>query len=94
MNLDWKRFITDLTIDFVRHEVDPLRQVNPELPITTNFMETFEGLNYFKFADELDVVSWDATQLGMTQTTQPSKLFCSRSTMTLCVRSKVVSRSC
>ncbi|MFN7252269.1 MAG: beta-galactosidase [Anaerobacillus sp.] len=60
LNLDWKRFITDLSIDFIRNEVTPLRKVNPELPITTNFMETFEGLNYFKFADVLDFVSWDA----------------------------------
>jgi beta-galactosidase len=60
LNLDWKRFITDLTIDYIKNEVAPLRKVNPDLPITTNLMETFEGLNYFKFADVLDFVSWDA----------------------------------
>ncbi|RKL68210.1 beta-galactosidase [Salipaludibacillus neizhouensis] len=60
LNLDWKRFITDLTIDFVRNEVAPLRKVNPEIPVTTNFMDGFEPLDYFKFADELDIISWDS----------------------------------
>ncbi|MFD1956584.1 beta-galactosidase [Paenibacillus thailandensis] len=60
MNLDWKRFVTDQTLDFYRHEVKPLREVNPDLPVTTNFMLDFEGLNYWKFKDDLDVVSWDA----------------------------------
>lgn len=60
MNLDWKRFVTDQTVDFCRHEMEPLRKMNPDLPITTNFMETFEGLNYWKFAELLDVISWDA----------------------------------
>jgi beta-galactosidase len=60
LNLDWKRFVTDQTVDFCRHEIAPLRAVNPDLPVTTNFMETYEGLNYWKFADVLDVISWDA----------------------------------
>lgn len=60
LNLDWKRFITQLTIDFIKNEVEPLRKVNANIPVTTNLMETFEGLDYFKFADVLDFVSWDA----------------------------------
>ncbi|MFC4402746.1 beta-galactosidase [Gracilibacillus xinjiangensis] len=59
-NLDWKRFVTDQTLDFYRHEVKPLKDVNRELPVTANFMEAFEGLNYAKFADDLDIVSWDS----------------------------------
>jgi beta-galactosidase len=60
MNLDWKRFVTDQTVDFCKHEIAPLKAVNPDLPVTTNLMFMFEGLNYWKFADVLDVVSWDA----------------------------------
>lgn len=60
MNLDWMRFVTDQTIDFYKHETKPLKAVNPSLPATTNFMEAFEGLNYFKFAKEVDVISWDS----------------------------------
>ncbi|AOZ92370.1 beta-galactosidase [Paenibacillus crassostreae] len=59
-NLDWKRFVTDQTVDFYRHEIKPLKEINPALPATTNFMDLYEGLNYWKFADVVDVVSWDA----------------------------------
>ncbi|WP_040950101.1 beta-galactosidase [Gorillibacterium massiliense] len=59
-NLDWKRFVTDQTVDFCRHEMTPIRELSPELPVTTNMMDLFEGLDYRKFADLLDVISWDA----------------------------------
>jgi beta-galactosidase len=59
-NLDWKRFVTDQTLDFYRHEVKPLKAVKPDMPATANFMETFEGLNYAKFVDDIDVISWDS----------------------------------
>ncbi|MBD0378998.1 beta-galactosidase [Paenibacillus sp. WST5] len=61
-NLDWKRFVTDQTVDFCRHEMEPLRELTPSLPITTNFMEVagFSGLNYWKFAELLDFISWDS----------------------------------
>ncbi|RIX60409.1 beta-galactosidase [Paenibacillus nanensis] len=60
MNLDWKRFVTDQTVDFCKHEIAPLREINPDLPVTANMMDLFEGLDYWKFADVLDVISWDA----------------------------------
>lgn len=60
MNLDWKRFVTDQTVDFCRHEIAPLKAANVQLPVTTNLMDAYEGLNYWKFADILDVISWDA----------------------------------
>src|SRR5699024_8282920 len=60
LNLDWKRFVTDQTIDFYRHEVKPFKQATSQLPINTNFMELFAGLNYAKFADEVDFISWDS----------------------------------
>lgn len=60
MNLDWKRFVTDQTVDFCRHEIAPLKAANADLPVTTNMMYDFEPLNYWKFADLLDVISWDA----------------------------------
>jgi beta-galactosidase len=59
-NVDWRRFVTDQTVDFCRHEIEPLRAANSELPITTNFMLDFEPLNYWKFVDLLDMISWDA----------------------------------
>ncbi|MFB5267735.1 beta-galactosidase [Paenibacillus enshidis] len=65
-NLDWQRFVTDQTIDFYRNEIAPLREITPDIPVTTNFMGNyphmgpFLGLNYAKFGKEVDVVSWDS----------------------------------
>jgi len=58
-NLDWKRFITDQTISFLKNETEPLRRLTPEIPITTNFMYHFKGLDYYHLSKELDYVSWD-----------------------------------
>jgi beta-galactosidase len=60
LNLDWKRFVTDQTIDFMRNEIAALRTHTPDVPVTTNFMGTFPGLNYWKMAPYLDVISWDS----------------------------------
>ncbi|GAB2558038.1 beta-galactosidase [Gracilibacillus alcaliphilus] len=59
-NLDWKRFVTEQTLDFYRHERKPLKAVKPELPATANFMELFAGLDYAKMADDIDIISWDS----------------------------------
>ena len=59
-NLDWKRFVTDQTTDFMLNEMVPLRQITPDVPITTNFMGTYPGLNYWRMAPHLDVISWDS----------------------------------
>lgn len=58
--IDWKRFVTDQTIDFFENEIKPIRAITPEVPVTTNFMETYEGLNYWEFAKHVDFVSWDS----------------------------------
>lgn len=58
--LDWQRFKSDQTLDFFRHECAPLREWTPDIPITTNFMGFHLTLDYWKFADAVDVVSWDS----------------------------------
>ncbi|HLQ97405.1 MAG TPA: beta-galactosidase [Candidatus Dormibacteraeota bacterium] len=66
LNLDWRRFVTDQTISFYKDEIAPLREVTPDVPVTTNFMADtddlipFQGLDYSKFAKYVDVVTWDA----------------------------------
>ena len=59
LSLDWKRFVSDQMLDFYRHEIAPLREVTPNIPITTNFHGDLRDLNYWKFAPEVDVISWD-----------------------------------
>ena len=58
--LDWKRFVTDQTVSLLLDETTPLRRITPDVPITTNFMGTYTGLNYWKFAEHLDRMSWDS----------------------------------
>lgn len=60
MTLDWKRFVTYQTTDFMRAEIEAIRSTGSVLPVTTNFMGTFDGLNYWEMAKELDVISWDS----------------------------------
>lgn len=60
LDIDWKRFCTDRVIDFMKWERDAVKSVNPDIPVTANFMYYFDSYNYFKFKDELDVVSWDS----------------------------------
>lgn len=58
LNLDWKRFVTYQTVDFMKAEIEAVRAVNPDIPVTTNLMGFYNGLDYNKFQD-IDVVSWD-----------------------------------
>jgi len=59
-NLDWKRFVTHQTLEFFKNEIAPLREITPDIPVTTNLMGTYPGLDYWKLAPHMDVVSWDS----------------------------------
>lgn len=60
LNLDWKRFVSDQTIDFIKWEKNSVKPYHPNLPITINAMYYFYGINYFNLKDELDIISWDS----------------------------------
>lgn len=58
--LDWWRFCSEQVEDFFRWEAQPLREANPDLPITTNLMGFHFGVDYHSLAKHLDVVSDDS----------------------------------
>ncbi|GGO26191.1 beta-galactosidase [Deinococcus humi] len=58
--LDWRRFSSDNLLSLYRMEASILREISPQTPITTNFLGFLPGLDYFKWAQEEDVVSLDA----------------------------------
>lgn len=60
LNLSWKRFVTHQTIDFMNAETEPLRRITPHLPVTTNLMTFFGGLDYFRFGKAFDFASFDS----------------------------------
>ncbi|MFP3325876.1 beta-galactosidase, partial [Planococcus sp. SIMBA_160] len=47
MNLDWKRFVTAQTINFSQNEIEPLRELTPHIPVTTNFMGDYPHMRPF-----------------------------------------------
>jgi beta-galactosidase len=59
LNLDWKRFVTYQTVDFLKNEIKPIREITPEIPVTTNYMHLYFDLDYWKLAGEIDIISWD-----------------------------------
>lgn len=61
LNLDWKRFVTDMTTDFMKEEIKAVKTGDPDIPAAANLMGLYTyGVDYFKLAKELDVVSWDS----------------------------------
>ncbi|WP_159807039.1 beta-galactosidase [Cellulomonas citrea] len=58
--LDWARFSSDALLALHRAEVQVLRELTPELPVTTNFMGFFKHADYWAWAPHVDVVSDDA----------------------------------
>ncbi len=59
ISLDYRRFISDSYLDCYKLERDIIHRHNPETVITTNLMGTYKGLDYFKWAKEMDIISWD-----------------------------------
>jgi len=59
MAIDYNRFMSDSILECYRGEYDIIKEITPEVPITTNLMGTFKPLNYFSWAKHMDVVSWD-----------------------------------
>ena len=59
ISIDYRRFMSDSMLENYKAERDAIREYDKETPITTNMMGTYKGLDYFKWAKELDVISWD-----------------------------------
>lgn len=57
--LDWRRFNTYLTVDYMKTEIDAVKKYNPDIPVTTNMMPLFFDLDYFKFKDSIDLSALD-----------------------------------
>jgi beta-galactosidase len=60
LRLDWMRFTTEQFVGFYQHETAPLKTLTPDVPCTTNLMGFYPGIDYFRLAQVLDVVSWDS----------------------------------
>lgn len=57
--LDYKRFMNDSILSCYLNELEVIREITPNIPVTTNLMGTFKPLNYFEWAKHMDIISWD-----------------------------------
>lgn len=58
--IDYDRFQSESILAAFRAEIAVLRELTPQIPITTNMMGSFKPLNYHQWAKHLDLVSWDS----------------------------------
>lgn len=59
LKLDWRRFISYQTIDYMESEIKAIREAGSDLPVTTNLMYHFYEIDYFRLAEKIDIASWD-----------------------------------
>lgn len=59
ISLDYRRFMSDSMLNCYQMEYDAIKEAIPDASITTNLMGFFKPLDYFKWAKQMDFVSWD-----------------------------------
>ncbi len=58
--LDYRRFVSDLYVEYLKLQIEEIRRYDRQRPITHNLMGFgYEGLNYYDLAAPLDLVAWD-----------------------------------
>jgi beta-galactosidase len=57
--LDYKRFMSDSLLECYSQEYNKLKEITPDINITTNFIMELKSLDFFKWAKEIDVISID-----------------------------------
>lgn len=60
LSLDYNRFNSQSILQNFIDEKQAIRKFDSKTPVTTNLMGAYKPLNYFEFAKEMDLISWDA----------------------------------
>ncbi|GER67577.1 beta-galactosidase [Weizmannia acidilactici] len=58
--LDYKAFMDDSLLKLYKMERDVIKKYTPDVPVMTNLMGLHKPIDGFKWAKEMDVVTWDA----------------------------------
>jgi beta-galactosidase len=58
--IDYARFMSDMNRECYREEAAILRALTPGVPVMTNFHGLVKHLDYFSWAADLDLVTWDS----------------------------------
>lgn len=62
--LDFRRFSSEQVAAFNRVQVEVLRTLTPDVPITTNFMAAMTDFDHYGLGTDIDFASWDSYPLG------------------------------
>lgn len=57
--IDYDRFQSESILLCCEREIKVLREVTPNIPVTTNMMGAFKPLDYQSWAKYLDIIGWD-----------------------------------
>ena len=60
LSIDYNRFMSDSILGCYLNEYNIIKKITPKVQVTTNLMGTFKPLDYFKWAEHMDVISWDS----------------------------------
>lgn len=58
--IDYQRFQSDALLSNFKLERDVIKQYDMQHPVTTNLTGSQKALDYFKWAPEMDIISWDS----------------------------------
>lgn len=58
-NLDWMRFVTHQTVDFMKAEIAALREGGATQPVTTNMMGLWPSIDFHRYSGVVDVIADD-----------------------------------
>ena len=59
MTLDYMRFNSDSMLKNFKEEAAEIKKYLPDAVVTTNLMGAYKQLDYKKWADAMDIISWD-----------------------------------
>lgn len=59
ISLDYRRFNSDSMLANFQAEYEAIKAVTPDIPVTTNMMGFYKGLDYQKWGRAVDVAAWD-----------------------------------
>lgn len=60
ISLDYRRFNSDSIMECYKLEYEEIQREMPGVPITTNLMGFYKPLDYQKWAEKMDFISWDS----------------------------------
>lgn len=59
ITLDYRRFNSESILACYQMEADILKEITPDIPVTTNLMGFYPLLDYYKWGKAMDVIAWD-----------------------------------